>query len=55
MYPIFCTFSTANGFTLPVGMLPALKPANLPWPIVEARASAMMLRAEFPVQRKSTL
>ncbi len=47
--------SSAWGFTTPVGWLPAEKAWNRPLPMRFSTASAMMLRAEFPVHRKSTL
>ena len=46
-----------DGFTSPVAWLPALKARN--FPAADGgkfnRASAMIERAEFPVQRNSTL
>src|SRR4029078_10377633 len=46
---------SARGLTLPAGWLPALKARNLPMPNRFKMHSAMTERAEFPVQRKSTL
>src|SRR4029077_534315 len=51
----FSRSSSANGFTVPVGWLPALNAANWPFPSELRITSAMILRAELPVQRKSTL
>jgi hypothetical protein len=45
----------ANGLTFPPGLLPALKPLKRPFPRIVTNASDMMLRAELPVQRNSTL
>jgi hypothetical protein len=41
--------------TVPRGRVPALKARKAPRPMVFGIASAMMLRAEFPVQMKRTL
>ena len=47
--------SAAMGCTVPLGWLPALIARKRPVPRVPKAASARMLRAELPVQRKSTL
>jgi hypothetical protein len=41
--------------TCPAGLLPALRARNFPAPSLFRIASAMIERAEFPVQRNSTL
>jgi hypothetical protein len=46
---------SASGRTFPVGRLPALKAVKIGLPLRFMIASAMIDRAEFPVQRKSTL
>src|SRR5271170_2796058 len=53
----FSSFSSSSviGCTAPLGWLPALKPLNFPLPQRLMAHSAMMLRAEFPVHRNSTL
>ena len=43
-----------SGRTLPVGRLPALWAVKFGWPLKLRIASAMMERAEFPVQRNKT-
>ena len=43
------------GLTWPLGWLPALHARNRPAPTLFKIASAMIERAEFPVQRNSTL
>lgn len=45
----------ARGWTAPIGWLPAEKAWNRPPPLLRRMLSPMMLRAELPVQRKSTL
>src|SRR5215469_17200492 len=45
----------ASGLTVPLGWLPALKALKFGLPLMFRRASAMIERAELPVQRKSTL
>ena len=45
---------SASGFTLPVGWEPALYASNRPLPFTRSRYSAMMERAELPVQRIRT-
>src|SRR5512134_337852 len=47
--------SSASGCTRPFGWLPALKALKRPLPMALSRTSAMMLRAELPVQRNRTL
>jgi hypothetical protein len=47
--------SRARGWTSPFGWLPAEKDRNRPAPQRARSASARMLRAELPVQRKRTL
>jgi hypothetical protein len=45
----------ASGLTIPAGWLPALKAVKFAAPLRFMIASAMMERAEFPVQRNNTL
>src|SRR5258706_13714180 len=49
------SISRASGWTAPFGWLPALKARKRPPPHRWSSASAMMLRAELPVQRNRTL
>src|SRR5579871_3427204 len=46
---------SACGFTVPFGQDPAENARNLSPPVLLRSASARIERAEFPVQRKSTL
>src|ERR1700722_682809 len=50
-----CSCFRASGRTVPVGMLPALKAVKFGLRLPLRMDSAMMERAEFPVQRNSTL
>jgi hypothetical protein len=51
----FSRRASAKGWTAPLGKLPALCALNRPLPQCSSSASAMMLRAELPVQRNRTL
>src|SRR5208282_1053882 len=53
--PASCNCFSASGRTFPVGRLPALKVVKFGLPFQFRIASAMIERAELPVQRKSTL
>ena len=53
--PAFSSWRIASGRTAPDGWLPALKAVKLGKPLWLMMASAMMERAEFPVQRNNTL
>jgi hypothetical protein len=44
----------ANGFTIPVGSVPALKATHLSQQSLFTIASAIWLRAELPVHKKRT-
>ena len=52
-WPRSSSSSSAIGWTAPWGRLPALKARKRPAPSRSRIASARMLRAELPVQRKS--
>jgi hypothetical protein len=54
-YPSPLSSVSVCGLTSPFGWLPALQARNRPAPTLFRIASAMIERAELPVQRNSTL